>query len=566
MWQERAPEFVSRIVSLPPPTCARLARSGRRRSKQAPGIVVVVVCPCPSQLGRVTRQLPTPTSTSPLASLVIGPSTNAILFFPSRNSNAATPNPPLRGHLPSQSLYCSEGCKLHDTGDLSASASNSSYFPSSLSTSSSPSPLFGPTKASRQVRHPAWTYRSSRGSSPTSSPSPANSDIPDLSDEDAGLCDPSALDSTFRAPRVRGSKQSVLDNSMWKGKPGVPQAIPAVQPSRHRQGSMSMPGLHYVRKPGPINSLGMLAGPSSSSDKLQQSHRRFGSDAQMQYVLPRNASSGYTDLAYLNSQDRDSSNGGLSSTPKSKNAFHVSPSSKCGINGHPSDAIPGSGHSTRRVPPFAFEPRDVSDSQVQTRRQLSQNQPFRGLASSSAAAATTHLSISHLRDVPSITPRGTAVSKKQSASALSALRGVAKVHGVSRSGRQQSQTTILEFNQSDTNSESDHPPATATATVHLSNLWPKLNTASTTGPRRDIARPSYVIDGKVSPMTSRRKNDHVRTRESHTRMQRSISPTGDEYSGDDRAQYRPAARFYESPDEVDPSGQQEARRGRSRQR
>ena len=142
---------------------------------------------------------------------------------------------------------------------------------------------------------------------------------------------------------------------MWKSKPGVPQAIPAVQQSRHGRGSKSMPGLHYIRKPGPINSLGMLAAPSSpsSSHKLQPAHRRFGSEAQMQFVLPRNASGGHTaDLSYLNSQDRDSSNSGLSSTPRSKIALHLSPSLMCGIAGYPFDAIPGTGHSTRRVPSF----------------------------------------------------------------------------------------------------------------------------------------------------------------------------------------------------------------------
>jgi hypothetical protein len=452
------------------------------------------------------------------------------------------------------SLYCSEECKVHDTGELSASASNSSYFPSSLSPSSVPSPVFGPTKTSRQAQaqHLTWTHRSSQRSSPTSSPSLLNSDIPDLSDEDA------AFDSTLRAPHFRRSKQSVLDSSTWKSKPGVPQAIPAVQHSRHGQSSKSMPGLHYVRKPGPINSLGMLAAPPSH--KLQQSNRHFGSDAQIQYVLPRNASCGHTtDLRYLNSQDRDSSNGGLSSTPKSKNAFHVSRSSKCGITGHPFDATPGSGHSTRRVPPL--ELRHVPDSQVQTKHQLSQNQLFRGHASSAATAATTHLIISHRHDVLSSTARGTTVSKKQSASALSSLRDLAKAHGVSQSGRQQSHTTSLEFTRSDTESEGDQPPV---STIRLANLWPKLNSVPTAEPRQNIARPSCVMDGRISPVTSRRKN--VRTRESHTRMQHSISPTGDEYSEDDRsAQDRRVAIFYESPDEVEPR-QQETRRGRSRQR
>jgi len=459
--------------------------------------------------------------------------------------------------LPSQSLYCSEECKIHDTGELSASASNSSYFPSSLSPSSVPSPVFGPTKTSRQAQaqHLTWTRRSSQRSSPTSSPSLLNSDIPDLSDEDA------ALDSTFRVPHFRRSKQSVLDSSTWRSKPGVPQAIPAVQYSRHGQGSKSMPGLHYVRKPGPINSSGMLAAPpSSSSHKLQQSHRRFGSDAQMQYVLPRNASCGHTtDLSYLNSQDRDSSNSGLSSTPKSKNAFHVSRSSKCGITGHPFDATPGSGHSTRRVP--SLEPRHVPDSQVQTRRQLSQNQLFRGHASNAAAAATTLLSINHRHDVLSGTARATTVSKKQSASALSTLRDFAKAHGVSQSGRQQPQATSLEFTQSDTESEGDQPPV---ATVQLANLWPKLTSVPTAEPRQNIALPSCVMDRRISPVTSRRKV--VRTRESYPRIQHSISPTGDEYSEDDRsAQDRCVAIFCESPDEVEPK-QQETRRGRSRQR
>ena len=479
-------------------------------------------------------------------------------------SNERDPQRLTYGHLPSQtqSLYCSEECKGHDTGDLSASASNSSYFPSSLSASPNPSPVFGPTKPTKtslQAPHPAWTYRSSRRSSPTSSPSPVNSDIPDLSDEDALLCDGSALDSTFRAPRFRASKQSVLDNSMWKSKPGVPQAIPALQHSCHGQGSKSMPGLHYVRKPGPINAVGMLAAPSSSSSshKLQQSHRRFGSDAQMQYVLPRNGQP--TDLSYLNSQDRDSSNSGLSSTPKLKNAFHLAPSSKCGTIGHTFDAAPGSGHSARRVP--SFEPRHVSGSQVQTKRQLSQNQLFRGHASSSAAIATTHLSISHPHDVLSGAARGTTVSKKQSASALSTLRGLAKAHGLSQSDRQQSQTTLR---GSDVESESGRPQV---ANVHLSNLWPKLNAAPTAGPRQDVARPSYVMDGRASPVISRQKENHVRTRGSHTRVSRSISPTGDEYSGDDRSpQYQYTARFHGSPGEVDPSGQQETRRGRSRQR
>ncbi len=459
----------------------------------------------------------------------------------------------------SQSPYCSEECKAHDTGELSASASNSSYFPSSLSTSPIQSPVFGPTKTSRQAYHLTWAHRSSQRSSPTSSPSFLNSDIPDLSDEDAPA---SALDSTLRAPapRFRRSRQSVLDNSAWKSKPGVPQAIPAVQHSRHGQGSKSMPGLHYVRKPGPINSLGMLAAPpsSSSSHKLQQSHRRFGSDAQMQYVLPRNASCGHTtDLGYLNNQDRNSSNSGLSSTPKSKNAFHVASSSKCGTTGHPFDATPGSGHSTRHVP--SLEPRHAPDSQVQTKHQLSQNQHLRGHASSSAAAATTHLSISHRHDVLSGTTRGTTVSKKQSASALSTLRDLAKAYGVSQSGRRQSQTTLLEFTRSDTESEGDQSPV---ATHHFTNLWPKLNSAPTAEQRQNISRPSYGIDGRVSPVTSRRKDDHVRTRESHARMQHSISPTGDEYSGDDHsAQDRRVAVFYE----VEPS-QQETRRGRSRQR
>ena len=348
---------------------------------------------------------------------------------------------------------------------------------------------------------------------------------------------------------------------MWKDKPGVPQAIPAVQHSRHGQGSKSMPGLHYIRKPGPINSLGMLAAPSSppSSHKLQQSHRRFGSDAQMQYDLPRNASGGHTaDLSHLNSQDRDSSNSGLSSTPKSKHALRLSPSSKCGITGHPFDATPGSGHSTRRVP--SFEPRHASGSQVQTRRHLSEHQFFPShQASSPATAVTTHLSIIHPHDViPGGAARGMTVSKKQSASALSTLRGLAKAHGVSQSGRQQSQTTLPEFTRSDTENESDRP---SVAAVHLSDLWPKLNLAPTAG-----TRPSYAMDERASPMTSRRKNDHVRTRESYIRVHRSISPTGDEYSGDDRTQYRRAARFCDPPDEVDPSGQQETRRGRSRQR
>lgn len=468
-----------------------------------------------------------------------------------------TPN----GHLalvPSQSLYCSEQCKVQDTGELSASASNSSYFPSSVSPSPIPSPVFGPTKTSRQAHHLTWTHRSSQRSSPTSSPS-RNSDIPDLSDEDAPLV---AFDSTLRAPRFRRSKQNVLDSSTWKSRPGVPQAIPAVQHSHHGQGSKSMPGLHYVRKPGPINSLGMLAAPSSSSHKLQQSHRRFGSDVQMQYVLPRNASCGQTtDLSYLNSQDRDSSNSGLSSTPKSKNAFHLPRSSKCGITGHPFDATPGSGHSTRRVP--SLEPRHVPDPQVQPRRQLSQNQLFRGHASSSAVAATTDLSIGHRHDVLSGTARGTTVSKKQTASALSALRDLAKAHGVSQSGRQHSQTTLLEFNQSETESEGDQPPV---STVHLANLWPKLNPVPTAEPKQNIALPSHIMDGSVSPVISRRKNDHVRTRESHTRMQHSISPTGDEYSeGDHSAQDQRVAVFYESPDEME-SRQQETRRGRSRQR
>ena len=463
--------------------------------------------------------------------------------------------------MPFQSPYCSEECKVHDTGELSASASNSSYFPSSLSTSPAPSPVFGPTKTSRQAHHLTWAHRSSQRSSPTSSPSLLNSDIPELSDEDAPL---SALDSTLRAPRFRRSKQSVLDNSTWKSKPGVPQAIPAVQHPCHGQGSKSMPGLHYVRKPGPINSLGMLAAPpsSSSSHKLQQSHRRSGSDARMQYALPRNASCGHTtDLSYLNNQDRNSSNSGLSSTPKSKNAFHVSSSSKSGITGHSFDAIPGSGHNTRHVP--SLEPQHVPDSQEQTKRQLSQNQHFRGHASNSAAAATTHLSISHRHDVLSGTTRGTTVSKKQSASALSTLRDLAKAYGVSQSGRRQSQTTLLEFTRSDTESESDQLPV---ATVHFTNPWPKLNAASTAEQRQNTARPSYVMDGRDSPVTSRRKNDHVRTRESHTRMQHSISPTGDEYSGDDRsAQDRRVPIFYEPLHEVEPRPQ-ETRRGRSRQR
>jgi hypothetical protein len=324
-----------------------------------------------------------------------------------------------------------------------------------------------------------------------------------------------------------------------------------------------MPGLHYVRKPGPINSSGMLAAPSSSH-KLQQSHRRFGSEAQMAFVLPRNPSGGHTaDRTYLNSQDRDSSNSGLSSTPKSKNALHISSSSKYGIAGHPSDTAPVTGHSTHFI--TLLEPRDVSDSQAG--RQLSQNQLFRGHASSPAAAATTHLSISHTHDVFPGTTRETTVSKKQSASALSTLRGVAKAHRVSHSGRQQSQTTLLWFDRSNTESESDRPPA---ATVHLSGLWPKLNPTPTAGPRQDVARPSYVMGergGRVSPMTSHPKDEHTRTRESHTRAQSSISPTGDEYSGDDRSvHYRRPARFYESPDELDPHGPPETRRGRSRQR
>lgn len=321
-----------------------------------------------------------------------------------------------------------------------------------------------------------------------------------------------------------------------------------------------MPGLHYVRKPGPINSLGMLAAPpsSSSSHKLPQSHRRFGSDAQMQYVLPRNTSCGHTtDLSYLDKQDRNSSNSGLSSTPKSRNAFRVTSSSKCGTTGHPFDATPGSGHSTRHVP--SLEPQHVPDSQVQTKRQLSQNQHFRGHASGSAAAATTHLSISHRHDVLSGTTRGTTVSKKQSASALSTLRDLAKAYGVSQSSLRQSQTTLLEFTRSDTESEGDQLPVT---TLHFTNPWPNFSSAPMAEQRQNISRPSYVMDERVSPVTSRRKNDHVRTRESHTRMQRSISPTGDEYSGDDRSdQDRRVAIIYE----VEPS-QQETRRGRSRQR
>lgn len=568
LWQERAPEFVSPISSSrrhsPRPFSSTPSPATNVRSlwtdpvvaaPQAPGAIIPV-------LRTGARQLVA--ATSPLVSS-LATSSNAILFLPDLSHHPTLSNPAPqcfpRGHLPSQSLYCSEECKIHDTDELSASASNSSYFPSSLSTSPCPSPVFGPTKTSRHAQHPARTCRSSQRSSPTSSPSLLNSDIPDLSDEDA-LCDRSALDSTFRASRFRGSKQTVLDNSMWKGKPGVPQAIPAVQHSRHGQGSKSMPGLHYIRKPGPINSLGMMAAPSSpsSSHKLQQAHRRFGSDAQMQYVLPRNASGGHTaDLTYLNSQDRDSSNSGLSSTPKSKNVLRLSPSSKCGIAGHPFDAIPGSGHSTRRVP--SFEPRHVSGSQVHIRRQLSQNQLFPGQASGLAAAVTTHLSISHPHDVLPGAVRGTTVSKKQSASALSTLRGLAKAHGVSQSARQQTQTTPLECTRSNTESESDRP---SVATVHLSNLWPKLNPAPTAGPRQVITRPSYAMDERASPVTSRRKNDHVRTRESHTRMQHSISPTGDEYSGDDRStQYRRAARFHDPPDEVGP---QETRRGRSRQR
>ena len=324
-----------------------------------------------------------------------------------------------------------------------------------------------------------------------------------------------------------------------------------------------MPGLHYVRKPGPINSLGMLVPPpsASSSRKLQQSHRRFGSDAQMQYVLPRNASCGHTtDLSYLDNQDRNSSNSGLSSTPKSRNAFRVASSSKCGTTGHPFDATPGSGHSTRHVP--SLVPQRVPDSQVQTKRQLSQNQHFRGHASSSAAAAaaTTHLSISHRPDVLSGTTRGTTVSKKQSASALSTLRDLAKAYGVSQSGLRQSQTALSEFTRSDTESEGDQSPAVAT--LHFSNLWPKLNSAPTDEQRQNISRPSHVVDGRVSPVASRRKNDHVRTRESHTRIQRSISPTGDEYSGDDRSdQDRRVAILYEAEPR-----QQETRRGRSLQR
>lgn len=143
-------------------------------------------------------------------------------------------------------MYCSEACRLQDCTD--ASASNSSVAPSSASASPSRlglSPRFSPKTTARP--------RASAGSSShTSSPSFITSDLGE--DRDVQIITEANRLYNANAPNV-------LNHSFWQSRASNAKARPGGVRADHQSqhaGSKSVPGhattLHYVRKPGPVNS------------------------------------------------------------------------------------------------------------------------------------------------------------------------------------------------------------------------------------------------------------------------------------------------------------------------
>ncbi|KAG8787949.1 hypothetical protein FRC15_007010 [Serendipita sp. 397] len=245
-------------------------------------------------------------------------------------------------NAPGNSLYCSEKCRLLDSGDVSTSTSNSSVAPSSASSSPSrTSPSVGAAKHRKdRSRAPTgfgnWT---SRASSRTSSPSVQSSDLPDFSDYDLDVVGGDfktgdSLDLKHSHSTLKND-QKFMDHAFWSSRYGDfgVATPPGGRNQEGTEGSKSMPGvmkaLEYVRKPGPINAHSQMSSSSKASagyspHSISHAYKRYSSE----YAYPFHATRVHDAVTReKNLSRKGSGESATSSTPRSKAAAALSSSS-----------------------------------------------------------------------------------------------------------------------------------------------------------------------------------------------------------------------------------------------
>ncbi|KAG8835358.1 hypothetical protein FRC17_003841 [Serendipita sp. 399] len=316
--------------------------------------------------------------------------------------------------IASYSLYCSEKCRLLDSGDGSTSTSNSSVAPSSASSSPSrTSPRVGAAKhrKDRSRAHAGFPNWTSRTSSRTSSPSVQSSDLPDFSDYDLDVVGGDfktggdSLDLRQSHSTLK-NEQKFMDHAFWSSRYG--DFGVATPPGGRNQegplGSKSMPGvtktLEYVRKPGPINAIAQISSSKSSAGysphSISHGYKRYSSD----YAYPLSPARVH-DAAIRDKKlsRKDSGESATSSTPRSKAAVALSPS-WAQPQATVSDSV-----LTATQPPLSSTTgtmRHVSDSMVHTIRRAIQ--PFTSTkpletASVSGADRRDSAALTNLKDV-----------------------------------------------------------------------------------------------------------------------------------------------------------------------
>ncbi|PVF98848.1 hypothetical protein CPB86DRAFT_331719 [Serendipita vermifera] len=334
------------------------------------------------------------------------------------------------------SLYCSEKCRLQDCGDFSASASNSSVAPSSASSSPSrTSPKISPRYKGGVRVQDQYSKRISRASSDASSPSLHTSDLPEYSDNDIDIInlgsDPKGRLSrppNFQTPAGYGhGSQKLLDSPFWKSRyADLNDHTPSTGHNRDNTpgGSKSVPGsvttLHYVRKPGPINTNnnGRISQLTAgfSPHKTSSGHKRYGSEYGYPTFASRTENNGADRLARQGSIES-----ATSSTPRSKSAVILSTSSaRVPMTGSDS-TLASSLHKTSSSSPMNTV-RHVSDTVVHTLRKAIE--PFTAVHPAPESGDVSRRS-----------------SVQPDSLALSALKDVARSHNVGASKSVKKQLT-----------------------------------------------------------------------------------------------------------------------------
>jgi hypothetical protein len=344
-----------------------------------------------------------------------------------------------------------------------------------------------------------YSKRISRASSDASSPSLHTSDLPEFSDNDIDIInlgsDPKGRfgrPSNFQAPASRAS-QKLLDSPFWKSRYAdlndhTPS--PGHNSDNTPAGSKSVPGsvttLHYVRKPGPINtnSSGRISQLTAgfSPHKTSSGHKRYGSE----YGYPTFASR--TEAYQNNASGRLPRQGSIesatSSTPRSKSAVILSTSSNR-VHTTVSDSTLGSSFSKASQSSPVNTVRHVSDTVVHTLRKVIE--PLTAVHPAAEAGDSSHRS-----------------SVQPDSLALSTLKDVARSHGVgaSKSSRKQVSDGKPKFFVN--NQQSDESPDSALKSRSNVPLPERGRSRRRNAPSRSPSPPSWASWAEDEPIYGKR--------------------------------------------------------------